>query len=844
MSGASRSDEKKHALEPASVQKAFVLTAFSFGALMSGYVAAALFLFTEIRIGMLIGLGVAALSVMVGMWSRRTGAVTWPARLFMVATIICAAFVALINGGADGYIAPFLMVTPIAAAYFLGARACVIFGVIAVLCVAGLHIADVAGLTTESPFPLYTVRAAAALVLITVILLVVITSTYFARDVYIHSAELEHSRALLDSMSEVAGVGGWELDFKTMQPVWTDQTCKIHEVDDDFVPDFESAVSFYAPAARDKIKQVVEKCINEGAPFDVELPLTTAKGRDIWVRSVGQRICEKSVPVKLIGAFQDITRQREEKESLAAALRTADQALSDLSAYQTALDQNAIVAITDAKGTITFVNDKFCELSGYSRNELIGANHSILNSGTHPKPFFKEMWRAILNGDPWNGEICNRAKDGRRYWVDSTIIPIRDTSGDIQRFVSIRYDITDRVVYAKELEKRRVEAEAANLAKSQFLATMSHEIRTPMNGVMGMLELMLREDMPEEQKRRALVAQNSAQTLLTIINDVLDFSKIEAGQVELESIAFNPKQMIERAIALMSVRAEESGLALKFEPRGTIPEWVEGDPTRLTQVLINLIGNALKFTREGQIVVIAEYIDKDGGDLLRVSVQDTGIGISEHDQQKLFERFVQADATTTRKFGGSGLGLAISKQLVELMGGEIGVVSAPGEGSTFWFAVRTKRTSAQAEPRVELEKTDTVKNLEGPLEVLVAEDNIVNQQIIEAFLRMAGHAATVVNNGSEAVGAIQAKQFDIVLMDIQMPVMDGVAAAKAIRSLPAPGCNVPIVAVTANAMAEDRDQYLASGMNDYVSKPVQSAALMDVINRVMSAENNRLAAAG
>jgi len=844
MSVASRSAASNYALQPASVQKAFILTAFSFSALMAAYVTIALFLFPEIRVGMVIGVGIAAFSVMLGMWSRRTGEVIWPARLFLAATIICATYVALINGGADGYIAPFLMVTPIAAAYFLGARSCVIFGCIAMLAVIGLHIADLTGVTTESPFPDYTVRVAAALVLITVILLVVITSTYFARDVTAHSARLEHSRALLDSMSGVAGVGGWELDFKTMQPVWTEQTRNIHEVDGDFVPDFETAVSFYAPDARNKITSVVEKCINDGAPFDVELPLTTAKGRDIWVRSVGQRICEKSVPVRLIGAFQDITRQREEKESLAAALRTADQALSDLSAYQTALDQNAIVAITDANGTITFVNDKFCAVSGYSREELIGANHRILNSGTHPETFFADMWRTIKNGDPWNGEICNRAKDGRRYWVDSTIIPIRDASGDIQRFVSIRYDVTDRVNYAKELEKRRVEAEAANLAKSQFLATMSHEIRTPMNGVMGMLELMLREDMSKEQKRRAQVAQESAQTLLAIINDVLDFSKIESGQIELEKIAFNPHHMIERTITLMSARAEEKGLALKFEPRGDIPEYLEGDPTRLTQVLVNLIGNALKFTKKGHVAILAEYIGKDGGDLLRINVEDTGIGISQQDQQKLFERFVQADSTTTRKFGGSGLGLAISKQLVELMGGEIGVASASGEGSTFWFTVQAKRTSASEAARNDPAESKTVKTPDRPLEILVAEDNSVNQQIMQAFLQMAGHSVTIVSNGSEAIGAVQGREFDIVLMDVQMPVMDGVAAAKAIRDLPTPSCDVPIVAVTANAMAEDREKYLAAGMNDHVSKPVQSAALSDVINRVMAAGNERIAAAG
>ncbi|MEO1240566.1 MAG: ATP-binding protein [Pseudomonadota bacterium] len=820
------------------------MSAFCFSAVLFAYVLAAVFLFSEIRAGMVVGIGVAVFSACLGVWSLRTGRINWPARLFIVVTIFGATAVALINGGADGHVAPFLIVAPVAAGYFLGARSSIIFGGMAVACVVGLFFAESYGLVIESPFEPTEIRAAAALVLIASIVLAVITSGFFASHTSLHSVEIEHSRALLTSMADVAGVGGWELDFQTMQPVWTDQTRIIHEVDDDFVPDFETAVAFYAPPARAQIEAAVKKCIDDGAPFDVELPMVTAKGRNIWVRSVGRRVSENGAPVKLIGAFQDITRQKEEKESLAAALKTADQALSDLTAYQTALDQNAIVAITDAKGLISFVNDKFCEISGYSREELMGSDHNILNSGAHPKKFFVEMWRTIGKGRPWNGEICNRAKCGRIYWVDSTIIPIRGPAGEIQRYVSIRYDITDRVSYARELEKRRIEAEAANISKSQFLATMSHEIRTPMNGVMGMLELILQDDLPAEQERRALIAQESAKNLLTIINDVLDFSKIEAGQIEVETIPFNPRELIDRAVALMSTRADEKGLDLKFEMGEGIPQWLTGDPTRITQVLINLIGNALKFTEDGHVLVSAAYEKRKGKGCLKVSVEDTGIGIPEGEQDKLFERFVQADPTTTRKYGGSGLGLAISRQLADLMGGDIGVTNTPGGGSTFWFTVQAEPSTASEDRRKQVRSSVGVDSPKGPLKILVAEDNIVNQQIMEAFLRMAGHTAKVVNNGEEAVAAVQEAAFDIILMDVQMPVMDGVAAAKAIRALASSISDIPIIAVTANAMADDRETYLACGMNDYLSKPVQSAALFEVINRVSVRKLYQLADTG
>lgn len=844
MTGESFSETAKSILKAPTVHGAFVMSTIIFSAILYVYVIAALVIFNEVREGMIVGAGIATLAAGLCGWSLKTGEFQWPARIFITAALICATFVAFINGGADGYIAPFLIVTPIIAGYFLGARSAVIYGSLAAVCVIGLFIADANGLVIESPFKQRAIEIAGVLVLIACIGLSVFTSAFFARNTESHSVQLEQSRAMLASMAEVAGVGGWELDFRTMHLTWTRQTGVIHEVGDDFEPSLDAAVDFYAPEARGKITAAVEKCIEDGSPFDLELPLTTAKGRNIWVRAVGKRVSEFGKPVKLTGAFQDVSREREERESLAAALKTADQALSDLSAYQTALDQYAIVTITDADGTITFANDRVCEISGYSREELLGADHSIFKSGVHDEEFFSELWETVGRGEAWNGEICSRAKCGRLYWVDSTIIPIIDVTGEIQRIVAIRYDITDRVRYAKELEERSVEAEAANIAKGQFLATMSHEIRTPMNGVMGMLELILREGLPEEQKRLALIAQESAQSMLTIINDVLDFSKIEAGQVELEKIAYNPRELIERAVALMSTRADEKGIEICFRTPRDLPEWLMGDPTRITQVLINLIGNALKFTDEGSVVISAEYNGRKGEPSLSIRVADTGSGIPDNAKAKLFERFVQADSTTTRKFGGSGLGLAISKQLVEMMDGKIGVESELGVGSTFWFTVHAVRAAASvgsASLEIEWAKSKTPSR---GLNVLVAEDNAVNQQIMDAFLKAAGHSITIANNGQEAVDIVQTQDFDIVLMDVQMPVKDGVTAAREIRALSTEVSDIPIIAVTANAMSDDRNKYLGCGMSAYLSKPVKSAALLEIIERTIASSEKGLAETG
>jgi PAS domain S-box-containing protein len=625
------------------------------------------------------------------------------------------------------------------------------------------------------------------------------------------------------------------LGFKILNKEWAYDENKEKKLGNNVISRFKSANDYNNNVIPPVIIKTLEKVFNLGEFFVIRIlkntenlgdfTLIMPKGKSlinenliqIYTKQVGMVLTRKITEDKLM------IEEEHGKETQAILEATFEHS-------------QAGIAIADAPdGKLRYVNKAGLMIRNKSEEEIVNniniekyvASWNILHlDGTPYNPKEVPLARAVLYGETCSEEFIIRRENFEDRHVLANACPILDKNGKIKSGIVIFNDISDLKKKEIELLNAKEKAEAANAAKSQFLANMSHEIRTPMNGIIGMTDLTLMTCLSEEQNENLQMVKSSAYSLLRILNDILDYSKIEAGKMDLQYEPFDIRTAISEVVDLLSQDVKQKGLCVNINIDNKIPEKIIGDSTRFKQVITNLFGNSIKFTRKGEITIDAEFVNVFKNKInLKFVVSDTGIGISEAHQNKLFQRFSQIDDSITREFGGTGLGLAISKKIVNLMDGEISAESTLGVGSKFYFTIvfelyepYLNNSDNKALKPILLDEQTTYFNSKR---VLLVEDDAISSLFIEKILKMQGLEVMVANNGQEAINTLSIHKFDIILMDINMPVLDGYSTTKLIRLKEKTTENhIPIIAMTAFALVEDKGRCLQEGMDDYISKPI------------------------
>jgi PAS domain S-box-containing protein len=542
-----------------------------------------------------------------------------------------------------------------------------------------------------------------------------------------------------------------------------------------------------------------------------------------------------------------IQRQRQELAAELEQSRSINEALTLLSLVASKTD-NAVV-IMNAEGLITWVNDAFIRMTGYAIQDASGARPDQLLGGPNTdRESIQEFEQAFRLGHGVSEELLQYHREGTTSWISLSLTPVHNDEGRVTRWIGIGSDITKRKEAERALETARNAAENASQLKGEFLANISHEIRTPMNAIIGMTDLTLCTDLDMDQREYLSTVKQSAEALLELLNDVLDLSRIEAGRLDIVAAAFEFRSAVHNTLKPLMFVAEQQGLKLTVNIGADVPDIIVSDALRLRQILINLVGNAIKFTAAGSVEVNVQKqwaADNEVG--LEFVVTDTGIGISAAKLDHIFEAFSQADSSITRDFGGTGLGLTITSQLLKLMNGRVWVQSEIGRGSRFHFTLRCRLPDTdevlslkqRREAAAATIATNPFEHQTRPLNILVADDHPANRQLIARILQKRGHAVHFANNGTEVLQQFTHDEFDIILMDVQMPGMDGYQATAAIRERERiTQAHIPIIAVTAHAMQGQREECLSAGMDAYLSKPVKTLELLILIDSLVDNDVN------